>query len=159
MAYFDFNSGSWLARQFEAVKGKVLDLRARWKTYTAEVRAAQLAFNEKLERAADVIGVTNVERLMAGKPPQMEYNVWDDMRAHREAAAAARPPVVERRPFKPLRGSAEEAQLKFNEACERYADKHGIVALEKALTPSRAPVPVSDPEPKRKPDRHKYDYS
>lgn len=142
---------SFLGRAF----AKARDLHGRWQRYTAEVKQAQLDFNATLERVADVAGVTNLERLLDGKPPVEEVNVWAEMGARRPAPAPEAPPSRYNKPFP---GSAREAQLKFNEACERYADKHGIVALEQALKPAPTPVPVSDPEPKPIASRKKYIY-
>lgn len=157
----NYDLDGWIARRIAAVKATVASVRGRWAAYTGEVRQAQLDFNAKMERAADVVGVCNVERLMDGQPPQMEVNVWDDINARRAAAVAAFNAIPPKREEKPWKGSAREAQINFNKACEAYRDKYGIVALEKALTltppPSPVPVPVSDPEPPKRRDR-RYRY-
>jgi hypothetical protein len=155
--FINFDLDGWIARRIAAVKATVADVRGRWAAYTGEVRQAQLDFNAKMERAADVVGVCNVERLMDGQPPQMEVNVWDDINARRAAAVAAFNAIPPKREEKPWKGSAREAQINFNKACEAYRDKYGIVALEKALTPPPSPVPVSDPEPPKRRDR-RYRY-
>jgi hypothetical protein len=47
-------------------------------------------------------------------------------------------------------------QMKFNAACDAYVEKHGLMALQEALKPQPTPVPVSDPEPPRRPPGRHY---
>ena len=149
----DFDFDKWFLHKVARVIAKAITLRDKWRAMTADVRAAQDKFNADMDRAADIVGVDNLDRMMRGQPPRLQVNVWEDI-------AARRPPVQPEPPKskydKPWPGSAREAQLKFNAACEAYVAKHGIVALEEALKPPPTPVPVSDPEPPRRPPGRHY---
>jgi len=156
----DFDLNEWFLHKVARVIAAGINLHDKWQRMTADVRAAQDKFNDDLNRAADIVGVDNVDRLMRGQPPRLQYDVWPEIRARHEAAAAAaaaRPPRQKFIYMSPsLRDSPRDMQDKFNKACEAYVAKHGIVALEEALKPLPTPVPVSDPEPPRRPPGKHY---
>ncbi|MBU0800306.1 MAG: hypothetical protein KKA05_04815 [Alphaproteobacteria bacterium] len=145
-------------RLYARIDNATQPLRDRVRAHVAEVRAAQLDFNEKLDRAADAVGIVNVERLMAGKDIVEQTDVWAPLRARQAAAVAAFNARPVAKPCKPFPGSAHEAQVKFNQAAEAYVAKYGIVAFEEAMKPEPTPVPVSDPEPPRRPQGKHYRY-
>lgn len=147
---FDFDQ--WLLHKVARVIAAALNMQGKWQRHTAAVRAAQDKFNADLDRAASIVGVDNVDRLMRGQPPRLQRNVWEEIEARRVPP----PPPKEKYVSKPWPGSPRDMQIKFNKACEAYVAKYGIVALEEALKPPPTPVPVSDPEPPRRPPGKHY---
>lgn len=153
----------YLIDTYKRIRDKAITLRDRFQAHTAEVRAAQIEFQQKLEHAADVMGIENVERLMDGKAPVHIVNVWPEIHARAavkreeaekaEAARKARGPWISIAPYK---GSAREAQDNFNRMAEAYIAKHGLEAFEQAMKPPPTPVPVSEPEPPARPPRRPY---
>lgn len=148
----DFDLNEWFRRTAQRAIGTVAALRDQWRAMAADARAAQDQFNADMDRAAGIVGIDNLDRMMRGQPPRLQVNVWEDMAARRTPPK----PAPEKYVSKPWPGSARDMQIKFNKACEAYVAKHGILALEEALKPPPTPVPVSDPEPPRRPPGKHY---
>jgi hypothetical protein len=137
-----------LTALFNTAIDKACELYDRFKAHAATARAEQQAFQDKLSAAAGVLGIENVERLMAGKAPVHPVNVWPEIeernKARKAAADAAEARRKERGPWiivVPYEGSARHAQDRFNKIANAYVEKYGIEAFEKAMNPPKPPRP------------------